>query len=170
MVKNYQNLKKHNFKNEIGIPKLVFRTGNLKIDELPIEVKDLYNNEILKNKEYTLFYFDEEDRLQSIKDLNDENILNVYNSFIPKSYQIDFWRYIIINKYGGIYFDYTVQSLIQYDEIIKSYDTILVKDYKYKGLLNGVFASKKDNILLINTIKSIIENNKKNIMVMIVYL
>ena len=161
MVKNYQNLKKHNFKNEIGIPKLVFRTGNLKIDELPIEVKDLYNNEILKNKEYTLFYFDEEDRLQSIKDLNDENILNVYNSFIPKSYQIDFWRYIIINKYGGIYFDYTVQSLIQYDEIIKSYDTILVKDYKYKGLLNGVFASKKDNILLINTIKSIIENNKK---------
>lgn len=157
----YKDLLQHKFEYNQGIPKIIFRTGRFDISELPLDVKEIYHNEVKENKDYYLFYFDDKDCLEYIKNTKNERIIKAYEKIIPSAYKADLWRYVILNEYGGLYADFSMSFLTKYDSIIKNYEAIFVKDYEDYGLYNAFFAVKKGNCLIKNTIDKVLSNIEK---------
>lgn len=159
LIKTYKDLKKYKFKNDGQIPKIVFRTSKFKLENLPENVKKVYEDDVFKNQEYSFFYFDDEDCQQSIIDSNDDRLINAYNTLIPTAFKADLWRYYMLNKYGGVYIDSSHIANIPYNEIIKSEKEIFVKDKLDEyGLNNSFIVCCKNNKVLKKAIESCIYN------------
>lgn len=159
MIKTYKDLKDFDFQRGFLIPKLVFRTGRYIVDELPKEVIELYESEMAKNPEYTLYYFDDNDVDNFV--ILEYGILmfDWMSKLIPKAFQADFWRYLILYKYGGLYLDFTMHTLVPFDEIIKNYKEVYVRDTcDLCGIYNAFIAVKPNAILLKKAIDKVIEN------------
>lgn len=164
MIKTYKDLAWHLFNPTDGsIPKVIFRTGRYKVDELPSEVMELYEIEMTDNPEYTLFYFDDADCEQLIADTKDESLISAYHSLIPSAFKADLWRYVVLYLYGGIYIDFTMHTLVPYDEIVKAHmKQVYVRDTcDICGVYNAFMATMPNSELLANAINKIKENISK---------
>lgn len=162
MIRTYKDLKNYHFENDNEIPKIIFRTGKFKVHELPSQIIDIYNDEISNNPEYTLYYFDDYDCQIFMERLGDERLLNAYNKLIPTAYKADLWRYSILRKYGGIYIDFAHRSLYKYDEIIKDYNEIYVRNYpESHGIYNAFICTYPNSRILNKVIELSIENVEK---------
>lgn len=161
MIKTYKDLKKHTFNKCDTIPKIVFRTGRYKVDDLPKLVVELYENEMANNPDYTLFYFDNSD-VDNFVILEYGIIMFDYmNQLIPSAFQADFWRYLILYKYGGIYLDFTMHTLVPFDEILKEHKEVYVRDTcDLCGIYNAFIAVKPNAELIGKAIEKVIENIK----------
>jgi mannosyltransferase OCH1-like enzyme len=158
MIKTYKDLKERNW-DQLGIPKCIYRAGNDSLEELHPDVIDLYNKQLEDNPGYELFYFSEDDKLQFIKDLNNFDIERAYDALLPISYKTDLFRYIILSKYGGIYMDFSMETLIPLDDIINGNTQVLARDsISQFGLCTGFIATIKDTDLLINALEKCIYN------------
>jgi mannosyltransferase OCH1-like enzyme len=158
VIKSYENFKSHIFTNNEGIPKIIIKTGSFNISNLPIEIIKLYKEIIEENPLYTLFYFDDDDRLQFIKDNYEKRYVDAYFKLLPKAYQADFFRYLILFKYGGVYMDFSMKPLITIDKIIKSYTEVYVRDQKFMNMYNAFIATTKFSQLLNDCIKKCLYN------------
>jgi mannosyltransferase OCH1-like enzyme len=159
MIKTYEDLKKHQFKNDDEIPKIIFRTGCFKINELPKETVDAYEKEMIENKDYVLFYFDDEDCKKSIEESQNEKLIYAYSNLIPTAFKADLWRYYILHKYGGIYLDFSHVANIPYDDIIQDEKEIFVKDKLDEyGINNSFMICSKNNEVLKRAIEFCIYN------------
>lgn len=87
------------------IPKIIHQT--FKTKDLPIELQDI----VLRIKESCPTFehrlYDDEDIINFIKENYDEETLELYNKINPKLGMVkaDFFRYLLIYKVGGVYFD-----------------------------------------------------------------
>ena len=161
MIYTYKDLKDYQIDNQNSIPKIIFRTGKYKLEDLPKEVIELYENEMANNLEYTLFYFDDSDVDNFVILEYGILIFDWFNRLIPKAFQADFWRYLILHKYGGIYMDFTMQSLVPLNDIIKDYKEIYVRDTcDLCGIYNAFIAVKPNSTLIDKAIQKVIENIK----------
>lgn len=159
MIKTYEDLKKHQFKNDDKIPKIIFRTSRFKINELPKETVDVYEKEMIENKDYVLFYFDDEDCKKSIEESQNERLIYAYSNLIPTAFKADLWRYYIVHKYGGMYLDFGHVVNIPYDDIIQSEKEIFVKDkIDEYGINNSFIVCSKNNEVLKRAIELCIHN------------
>ena len=108
----------NNIDEKRKIPKIIIQTW--KDHNIP-EKYHTYINSIHKyNKTYTYLFFTDDDIIFFLKN----NYPEYYNTFIRlpvKIQKIDFFRYIAIYHYGGIYLDLDMECL-------KSFDSLL--DYK----------------------------------------
>ena len=160
-IKTYKDLKNQTLKNICIIPKIIFRTGRYNVHELPKEVIELYENEMANNPEYTLYYFDD-------KDVDDFVILEYgilmfdwMSKLIPKAFQADFFRYLILYKYGGIYLDFTMHLLVPFDEILKEHKEVFVRDTcDLCGIYNAFIAVQPNAQLIGEAIQKVIQNIK----------
>lgn len=158
MIKTYKHLLTHRFEYE-GIPKVIYRTGRYKVDELPIEVRELYEREMIENPAYTLFYFDDADCRQLIKDTQNESWYTTYDELIPSAYKADFWRYVVLFKFGGIYLDFSHMALVPFDEIIQGHTEFFLKDKSdLVGVNNSFIGCKKENKILFEAIQLCVQN------------
>jgi len=161
MIKTYKDLKSHNFDQNDTIPKIVFRTGRYKIDEIPKIVIDLYEQEMSNNTNYTLFYFDNKDCEEFIILEYGVIMFDYYSQLLPSAFQADFWRYLILYKYGGIYLDFTMHTLVPFDEIIKDHKEVYVRDTcDLCGIYNAFIAVKPQAELIGKAIEKVLENIK----------
>jgi mannosyltransferase OCH1-like enzyme len=158
VIKSYENFKSHTFTNNEGIPKIIIKTGSFNISNLPLEIIISYKEIIEENPLYTLFYFDDDDRLQFIKDNYETRYVDAYLKLLPKAYQADFFRYLILFKYGGIYMDFSMKPLITIDKIIKSYTEVYVRDQKHINIYNAFIATTKSSQILNDCIKKCLYN------------
>jgi mannosyltransferase OCH1-like enzyme len=159
IIKTYEDLKNYNFENDNNIPKIIFRTSKFKLQDLNEDVKKVYQNDLLNNEGYSVFYFDDEDCLQSIIDSNDDKLILAYNTLIPTAFKADLWRYYILHKYGGIYLDSSHIANIPYDEIINSEKEIFVKDSLDEyGINNSFIVCCKNNKVLQKAIELCVNN------------
>jgi mannosyltransferase OCH1-like enzyme len=126
-IKKYKDIKGRKW-SEGGIPKWIFRTGGLEYEDLPEDIKTMYRHILNNNPGYELFYFSDKDCLQFLMDEYTETHLRQYNTFIPTAYKADYFRYCLLNTYGGCYGDFTMLPLITYDEMVKGVDRVLVRD------------------------------------------
>lgn len=112
------------------IPKLIHKTGPFKINNLPDSIKEIFNDLSIKNPDYKINYYDNDDCYNLIKDNFDSNVLFAYNKLKPTAYKADLFRYCVLYLYGGIYCDLSQKMLISLDDIIDfEKDTlILCKD------------------------------------------
>lgn len=160
-IKTYKDLKNYQFKNDGEIPKIIFRTGRYNVNELPKEILELYTNEITNNPKYTLFYFDDKDCEEFIILEYGVIMFDYYSQLIPSAFQADFWRYLILYKYGGIYLDFTMHTLLTFDEIIKEHKEVYVRDTcDLCGIYNAFIAVKPQAELIGKAIEKVLENIK----------
>lgn len=121
-------------------------------------------------EEFKTIYGDYEIKVWTDEDVISENLIPThlkecyYIKDFPPAFKADILRYLIINKYGGLYFDVDFQPIKKIPDVFLSFDFL-------GGIQNngeiaiGFFASKKDNALLKSVIESIpynIEKSKRN--------
>lgn len=126
-IKKYKDLKGRVW-TEGGIPKWIFRTGGLEYENLPVTITTIYTHILDQNPGYELFYFSDADCVELISEEYGQVYLDYYNTLIPTAYKADFFRYCLLNKYGGCYGDFTLLPLISYDEMTRGVDRVFVRD------------------------------------------
>lgn len=86
------------------IPKIIWQTHECKYEDLP----DLYksNSMTWRNQfsDWKYSYHSAEDREKFIKEYYPE-YLDLYRFIKPGIYKADFWRYLVIYQFGGMYAD-----------------------------------------------------------------
>jgi len=120
----YSNLNKPRY-SVLWKNKKVFINSN-KIIPKSIYITDNnleYINDLkLNNIEYSIKYYDENDRIEFIKS---NNYIDIYNKIKIKKDRIDFWKYLILYKYGGIYISTNLISIIKFKELIELNDEFI---------------------------------------------
>lgn len=160
MIKTYKDLKDRIW-DKSGIPKWIFRTGNDSLENLHPEIAQIYNTQLENNPGYELFYFSKEDRVEFIKDFNIET---TYDKLIPIAFKADLFKFAITYAYGGVCMDFSMESLIPLDDILKDYTEVLAKDTDAPdGLCVGFYGSIKGNTLLQTAIEKCIHNTTYNL-------
>ena len=167
MIQTYKDLKGRTWDGP-GIPKWIFRAGNDSIENLHPEIAQIYTTQLENNPDYELFYFSKEDRLQFIIDQNNDDLLYAYNTIIPEAFKTDIFRYVVLDVYGGVYMDFSMQTLVPFADIIKHYTYVYVKDTagdhpECEGLYTAFIITPKENAFLKAAIKKSIYNIKHRI-------
>jgi hypothetical protein len=130
------------------------------------------NENIIKikkqNPEFEYYLYDDNDCRIFIKDHFPNDVLVAYDSLIPYAYKADLWRYCVLYVYGGIYLDIKYQCMNDFKLINLSYKEHFVlerpsfwDDDSY-GIYNALICCKPGNTLLMDTIRSIVDNVKNN--------
>lgn len=163
-IKTYKDLKKRGSWEENEIPKWIFRAGNSSVEELPSEIIDLYTKQLEDNPDYELFYFSEDDREDFFSDIGDVHIATTYHKLIPPTYKVDFFKYVLMYNYGGVYFDFSMQSLIPLKTLIYTFKEVLAKDHGSDGLCSGFMASVKGTCLMEGAIEKCVHGTRHNLM------
>ena len=160
MIKTYKDFKEYKFLNDGQIPKIVFRTGRYNVNELPSEIKHLYEKEIIENPYFSFFYFDDKDCEEFILLEYESEIFKLYDALIPTAFKADFWRYLILYKYGGTYIDFSMHVFVPYDQIVKNYRRqIYVRDAcDICGIYNA-FISTIPNTHILKAVIDKVTNN-----------
>jgi len=152
-----------------NVPLRIFLTWETK--NLPI---NLYNNiKLLQkmNPEFDIYLYDDQDRINFIKNNFNKEVFDAYNSLIPGAYRADLWRYCIIYKYGGIYIDIKYHTYIPLINLIKeseytfvnTYSGLCIDSYDGNEIQNTFFISSPNNQIFINSINEIVEKCKNNV-------
>jgi len=167
MIKTYKDLKGRSW-DQPGIPKWIFRAGNDSVENLHPEIAQIYTTQLENNPDYELFYFSREDKLQFITDQNDDQLLYAYNTIVPEAFKTDIFRYVVLTTYGGVYMDFSMQTIVPLSDIIKHYTYVYVKDTagdhnSKKGIYNAFMITPKDNAFLKTAIEKCIYNIKHKI-------
>lgn len=131
---------------------------------LPDKMK--YYNDILKkqNPEFNIYIYNLDDARLFIFNHFDTKILHAFDRLKPIAYKSDLWRYCILYKYGGIYLDikyYPVNNFKFLKLINKEYYCLDVPNSDH-GIYNALIISKPNNLLLLESINSIVDNVNNN--------
>lgn len=131
------------------IQKNIFQTYHTKI--LPDKLKQIVELLKAQNPEYKYYIYDDNDIDSFIK----ENYPEYYNSYkkINKRYsaaRADFFRYMIIYQYGGVYFDIKSGATVPLREIIKENDEFVTSGWlpNIEKYINWCIIAEKGNKLL----------------------
>tara|TARA_B100000963_G_scaffold334807_1_gene328340 strand:+ start:205 stop:999 length:795 start_codon:yes stop_codon:yes gene_type:complete len=155
-------IKKHNKVNIFveEIPKIIFRTGKWKLENIPDVVMDIYEKCMETNPNHDFVYFDDDNCVTFIKEFYPEYLPH-YEKLIPTAYKADLFRYLLLYKYGGCYGDMTQEIYVPYDEICEDFDRVLCRDSLSDklGLYNALMCVKP----LDSVVYQVLEIVKKNI-------
>jgi mannosyltransferase OCH1-like enzyme len=162
-IKTFKDIKDRKWEGE-GIPKWIFKTGPFKAEDLPIVMREIYLDILAKNPGYELFYFSNEDCMLSIHHHYGEEYFRLHQKLIPTAYQADFWRYCILNQYGGCYGDFSQIPLVPYDELIEGVDRVFVRDdpSNKSFLYNAVMCAKPGDEIIAKAIDISAKNIRTN--------
>lgn len=150
------------FNKKISIPKIIYQTyANNNYQNL------LHYNSVQSfldfNPSYTYEFYDDNKCEEFIKNNFEKYIYDAYKRLYPSAYKADLFRYCLIYKKGGCYFDNKYIPRISLDEIINENDTNIlcldtIKDLMFNSLIISI--PKQENFL--NLINNIIQNINNN--------
>jgi mannosyltransferase OCH1-like enzyme len=140
------------------IPKNTFTCWHTK--DLPPKMLENYNKMKEENPEFNHYLFDEDDCRKFISENFDETILNAYNSLIPCAYKSDLWRYCVLYKYGGIYFDIKYRTVNGFKLLALTEKEYFVRDAptSFNGVYNALIVTLPRNEIMLNCINKIVSN------------
>jgi mannosyltransferase OCH1-like enzyme len=163
MIKTFDDIRDRKWEGE-GIPKWIFRTGPFKKDDLPEVIRHIYLDLLIKNPGYELFYFSNEDCMLSIYHHYGEEYFRLHQKLVPTAYQADFWRYLILNQYGGCYGDFSQIPLVSYDELTEGVDRVFVRDdpSNRSYLYNATICCKPGDEVVLKAIEISVKNISSN--------
>ena len=97
--------------NQDMIPKIIWQTHECPYDELP----DIYkvNSQTYKDLDGWEYRYSSALDRESFISEHFPQYLHLYNHIGPGIYRADFWRYLVLYRYGGMYVD--MDSRIYYD-------------------------------------------------------
>lgn len=110
----------------MAIPKIIHQCF-LRKDNLPQVILNVQNNLKGLNPDWEYRLYDDQDMLDFIEDNYDSKVLGAYNKINPLygAARVDFFRYLLIHKVGGAYFDIKSCATRPLDDIIDGHDYVL---------------------------------------------
>jgi mannosyltransferase OCH1-like enzyme len=142
------------------IPKTIFQTYGCDYSELPSYIKNCTETWKEKNPEFEYVYMSEKECYDFILENYDQKHADIYSGLTHKAMKGDWWRYLVVNKLGGVYMDIdTVCRKPILDELSLDYDFITTLDLVPDALFSQWgFGSSANHPILNNLINYILEN------------
>jgi mannosyltransferase OCH1-like enzyme len=144
------------------IPKNIFQSWYTR--ELPLLIQSRINIMKETNPDYTYKLYTDADMDEFVNTEYKGEIANCYNKLNLIVAKVDFWRYLILYKYGGVYLDMDSHISVPLNEIIRPDDQAIITAETNPNLFAqwALFFNKKHPILkqLIELIVYNINTNK----------
>jgi hypothetical protein len=86
------------------IPKIIWQTHEFDFKDLHQQFKDSFESWKKHNPDYEVIYVSAAERYEMVADAG-LRYLNAYKKIKSGMYQADYWRILVLSKFGGIYAD-----------------------------------------------------------------
>lgn len=139
---------------------IVFQTW--KTNTFHKKIEKLREKMIKENSEFQFKLYSNEEMNNSVEEYFDKEIIISYFKLNHYAARADFWRYLILHKYGGVYLD--IDSLILKDltPIFSKNKSMLTLEPNKTNFIQWILMFKKDDEVLQHCIELIVENINKN--------
>jgi mannosyltransferase OCH1-like enzyme len=149
-----------------GVPLVIYQSWQSHI--VPKGMKENILKTVENNPEFDYYLFSDADSRAFISANYDARVVKAFDSLRPGAYKSDLWRYCILYKQGGIYFDIKMVPLVPLKNILESHSTVFVKDIKNPERLsecvwNGLMISPPKNEIFQHCIDEIVESCEKQL-------
>jgi mannosyltransferase OCH1-like enzyme len=152
-----------------GVPLAIYQSWHSHI--VPKGMKENILMTVEANPEFDYYLYSDSDSRAFIKANYGPEVVSAFDSLRPGAYKSDLWRYCILYKLGGIYFDIKMVPLVPLKSILRDNSTIFVKDLTVapNGVVmrecvwNGLMISPPKNEVFKHCIDEIVENCKKRL-------
>jgi len=145
----------------MGIPKVVYQSWHT-IDVHPQIQRKMYEMRTM-NPDYEFHLFTDYDMTHFVTNNFDADIIDCYNRLNIIVAKVDFWRYLVLYKYGGIYLDMDSSILKPLDQLMNPDDDAIVSlEGNLEWYLQWALVFNKGHPILKRTIDSIVDNIKNN--------
>lgn len=148
---------------EQKIPRIIWQTNFTDKVTLPVYINYLFNKWMAPTYEHR--FVSTEERNTFVRDNFPPNIYDCYSRVQIGAAQADFWRVLVLQKYGGLYIDINATLVYSPDKFIVPRDSDVYLRYKDRGgdgMSNFFIASISDNPNLTKIINKITENIEEN--------
>ena len=138
------------------IEKNIFQTfKNKNLNDKILEIINLTKS---INKDYDYYFYDDNDIYDFIKSNFDGEILNSYLKLQIGAAKADFWRYLVLYKYGGVYLDLDSFISTKLDNFILDDDqAIITRESNPPHFVQWCLICKKEHPILESTIEEVIK-------------
>ena len=114
-----QPLKKAKYEQKI--PRIIWQTNFTDKFTLPVYFNYWVNRHMSPTYEHR--FVSTEARAEFIKENYPQDIYDAYSRIQIGAAQADFWRVLVLYKYGGVYLDIDATTVVSLDKLIKPEDT-----------------------------------------------
>ena len=139
-----------------GISKIIWQTNFTGRVTLPVYLNYLFNRCMAPSFAYRFMVT--EDRDEFIKSNFDQAIYETYTKIQIGAAQADFWRLLVLYKYGGVYMDIDAHLVWPLSWILKDVHKELYLKIKTGEISNYFIASAPDNPNLLDLINQVCHN------------
>jgi len=154
-----------------GVPLVIYQSWQTHV--LPSGMKKNIMNTIANNPEFDYYLYSDSDSRKFIKDNYDSSVVAAFDSLRPGAYKSDLWRYCILYKLGGVYFDIKMVPLVPLISLVQNHSTVFVKDFTISHategksmtnmrdcVWNGLMISPPGNDIFMHCIEEIVQSCK----------
>lgn len=138
------------------IPYVLYKTGPYTLDTIPSSIKDVAIRTAKRFNSKLVYYSDDDCRHFIRKNFSDK-VNRAYESLIPTAYKADLWRLCILYMQGGIYTDFSMEMLYDFDVNATGCDLLITKDLGGHVQISFMACKPKCNFIKY-TIDSIVDN------------
>jgi len=138
------------------IPKTIWQTNFTNRVTLPVYLNYLFNRLMAPTFEHRFMVT--EDRANFIRDHYPKEIYDAYSRIQIGAAQADFWRVLVLQKYGGVYMDIDAHLVWPLAKILPPEQEELFLQIKTGEMSNYFIASKPNNPNLADVIDQILHN------------
>ena len=143
------------------IPKKIYQSWYTR--DLPKEVNNKINRMLTLNPSYSHEIFTDEEMDDFVNKYYPGEIAECYNKLNIIVAKVDFWRYLILYKYGGIYLDMDSEITRSLDEFIRDDDEAIITSEGHPPcFVQWGLIFNKGHPILKKTIELVVDNIKTN--------
>lgn len=144
------------------IPRVLWQTNFTDRVSLPVYINYLFNR--LMSPTYAYRFMGTEDIVEFIESNYSKKIFESYSKLQIGAAQADFWRVLVLQKYGGVYLDVDAHLMWPLERTIdRRYEALYLINKKGR-ITNYFIASKQDSDHLYGIIKAIMTNIEENVL------
>jgi mannosyltransferase OCH1-like enzyme len=126
-------------------------------------VEQKINNFKKLNQEYTYHLYNDNDMDNFVNEYFKGEIAECYNKLNIIVAKVDFWRYLVLYKYGGVYLDMDSSIEKPLNELIKDDDSaIITAEGNPSFYVQWALIFSKQHPILKKTIELVVDNIKNN--------
>ena len=142
----------------MSIPKNIYQSWHS--HNFHPKIEKIFHKQRSLNPNFRFTLYDDLQIEDFVRSNFEKNIFNAFTSLKILTAKVDFWRYLILYKYGGIYLDIDSKINIDLEKMIEEHDEAILTAETNEGLFVqwALFFSKEHPIL-----EKTIENVTKNI-------
>ena len=135
---------------------------------VPKKMRETIHKVLKENPEFDYYLYSDEECRMYIKEHYPKEVVQAFDRLRPGAYKSDLWRYCILYKQGGVYFDIKMYPLVPLKDLLPIQKTMLVKDHIQADqhisecIWNGLMISAPGNEIFMECIIDIVASCRTN--------